>query len=280
MNQGAMIAAMTTAHATTNGGYAIAAGEGGRMWIVGDTATLRATGQSTGGSLVLLENLTARGGGPPSHVHAREDEFFCVLDGTFECRIGDEIHTLQTGGLAYVPRGTVHNFRNPGGTATRILVGFTPGGIEGFSRDSGRPRPTTAPLPRVDEDEAARTMAAAPKYGLEAVAFDDSHRNAPGAGRALIRSKEKRHGAPSLGSQARWHHGRRLPSLGPRSRAPRPRPRLREVSLQREPLGDTAEAVLTWRGLAPRAPLAAQLAGLPLTPEVVGLQTTELAAAA
>jgi hypothetical protein len=28
----------------------------------------------------LLENLTAPGGGPPPHIHTRNDEFFYVLD--------------------------------------------------------------------------------------------------------------------------------------------------------------------------------------------------------
>jgi hypothetical protein len=54
-----------------------------------------------------------------------------------------------------------------------MLVGFTPGGIEGFFRESGRPATDDGPAPPLDEDEIARTNAAAPKYGLEAVAFDD-----------------------------------------------------------------------------------------------------------
>jgi hypothetical protein len=52
-------------------------------------------------------------------------------------------------------------------------VGFTPGGMEGFFRESGRPATDDGQAPPVDRDEIARTMAAAPKYGVEAVAFDD-----------------------------------------------------------------------------------------------------------
>jgi quercetin dioxygenase-like cupin family protein len=164
--------AMNTTHTTTNTGHAVAAGEGERLWIVADTMTLKATGESTAGSLVLLENLTTPGGGPPPHIHTREDEFWYVLDGTFEIRIGDEVHVLGPGGFAYAPRGTVHNFRNTAETPSRILVGFTPGGMEGFFRESGRPATDDGPAPPVDEDEIARTMAAAPKHGVEAVAFD------------------------------------------------------------------------------------------------------------
>jgi mannose-6-phosphate isomerase-like protein (cupin superfamily) len=164
--------AMNPTH-TTNSGYGLAGGEGERIWIVGDTMTLKATGESTGGALVLLENLTAPGGGPPPHVHTREDEFWFVLDGTFEIRIGDEVHALGPGGFAYAPRGTVHNFRNTAETPSRIVVGFTPAGMDGFFRESGRPASDDGPAPPVDDDEIARTIAAAPRYGVEDVVFND-----------------------------------------------------------------------------------------------------------
>jgi quercetin dioxygenase-like cupin family protein len=166
---------MTTQINTTSrtDGYSIAPGEGERLWIVGDTMTFKATGATTGGKVVLLENLTAPGGGPPPHIHTREDEFFFVLTGTFEIRIGEELHTLGAGGFAYVPRGTVHNFRNTAETASRILVGFTPAGMEGFFRESGRPATDDGPAPPLDDQEIARTIAAGPKYGVGDVAFGE-----------------------------------------------------------------------------------------------------------
>ena|ERR671924_288587 len=83
--------------------------------------------------------------------------------------IGDAVHALGPGGYAHVPRGTVHSFRNTAETPSRILVGFTPAGIEGFFRESGRPATDDGPAPPLDEDEIARTTAAAPKHGVEAV---------------------------------------------------------------------------------------------------------------
>ncbi len=152
-------------------GYSLPTGEGERIWIVGDTMTLKATGQDTDGRLLLLENLTAPGGGPPPHIHTREDEFFYVLDGEFEIRIGDELHTLGPGGFAVVRRGTVHNFRNAGDHPARILVGFSPAGMEGFFRESGRPATDDGPAPPLDADEITRTIAAAETYGVQAVDF-------------------------------------------------------------------------------------------------------------
>jgi quercetin dioxygenase-like cupin family protein len=163
---------MTSTYTTpSTTGYATPAGEGERIWIVGDTMTLTATAESTGGNLTFLENVTAPGGGPPPHVHSGEDEFFYVLDGIFEIRIGDDVHALTAGGFAFVPRGTVHNFRNTAETPSRILVGFTPGGMDGFFRESGRPAVDDGPPPPLDEEEIARTMVAAEKYGVQALGF-------------------------------------------------------------------------------------------------------------
>src|SRR5919106_1634462 len=119
---------MNATQTTANHGHSIAAGDGERIWIVGDTMTLKATGTTTGGNLVLLENLTAPGGGPPPHVHTHEDEFFFVLDGTFEIRIGEDLLSLAAGGFPYVPRRTAHNSPNPGEPPSRLLVGFPPAG--------------------------------------------------------------------------------------------------------------------------------------------------------
>ncbi len=70
-----------------------------------------------------------------------------------------------------MPRGTVHNFRNTSERPARILVGFTPAGMEGFFRESGRPATDDGPAPPLDEDEIARTTVSAEKHGLEVVAF-------------------------------------------------------------------------------------------------------------
>ena len=157
---------------TTHEGHSLPGGEGERIWIVGDTMTLKATEQTTGGSLVLLENLTAPGGGPPPHIHTREDEFWYVIDGTFEIRIGEQVYALGPGAFAYAPRGTVHNFRNTADTPSRVLVGFTPGGMGGFFRESGQPATDNGPAPPFDEAELGRTISAAPKYGMQLAAVE------------------------------------------------------------------------------------------------------------
>ena len=55
---------------------------------------------------------------------------------------------------------------------------------------------------------------------------------------------------------------------------------LRTIALRWQPFGDTVEAALDWEGSPPAPIAAAPLAGLPLTPEVIGVQARELAVAA
>jgi hypothetical protein len=53
-----------------------------------------------------------------------------------------------------------------------------------------------------------------------------------------------------------------------------------QVSVHGDPLGDTVQAVLVWRGTAPAPSVGASIAGLRLTPEVIGVQPRQLAVAA
>ena len=164
---------MSIAAFPTRAGFGIAPGDGERIWSVGETLTVKATGERTGGHLVVLENVVPPGGGPPPHLHTHEDEFVYVLAGHIDVRIGDQLHAFGPGGFAYVPRGTVHTFRNAGDSTGRVLVGFTPGGIEGFFREAGRHATDDGPAPAVDDDEIARTIAAASKYGVRLVGLSE-----------------------------------------------------------------------------------------------------------
>jgi quercetin dioxygenase-like cupin family protein len=142
---------LPTAHASLSG-------TGERIWIVGDTVTFKASAETTGGALTLIECEAAPGGGPPPHVHEREDESFYVLDGEFEILLGDELLHAGPGDFAFVPRGTIHRFANVGDAPGRILILFTPGGLEGFFRAAGTPATGDGPAPPLDAAEIERAL--------------------------------------------------------------------------------------------------------------------------
>jgi hypothetical protein len=48
---------------------------------------------------------------------------------------------------------------------------------------------------------------------------------------------------------------------------------LRSITVWGDPLGRTVEALLSWRGSPPNPPIAAALAGLPVTADVVSVES-------
>ena|SRR5437899_11867333 len=55
--------------------------EGRTIAVVGDMYRFLAVGEDTNGKYALWEAVVPPGGGPPLHVHSREEEGFYVLEG-------------------------------------------------------------------------------------------------------------------------------------------------------------------------------------------------------
>jgi hypothetical protein len=95
------------------------------------------------------------------------EELFYVLDGTFEFTFGSRVERVEPGGFVFVPRGTLHSFRNIGRDAARLFDVHSPGGFEAFFEDAGTPArdPHTSP-PRGSPDiDWLRTLFQ--KHGME-----------------------------------------------------------------------------------------------------------------
>ena len=108
--------------------------------IAGIAHRFLGTGAGTDGSYVLLEAEVAPGGGPPPHMHAREEEGFYILEG--EVDFTAEGATLRAGPGAYLnmPKTTPHSFRNNTDRPARMLVLCAPAGIEHFFMEAdGKP---------------------------------------------------------------------------------------------------------------------------------------------
>jgi quercetin dioxygenase-like cupin family protein len=108
-------------------------GEGGRVDNpLGGDVVFKARGEETEGTLAAFENLVAPGEGPPLHTHANEDESLYVLDGEVRFKLGDEIHPAPAGSFVFIPRGAPHTWQNVGDGPARMLIHFTPSGMEHF----------------------------------------------------------------------------------------------------------------------------------------------------
>ena len=100
--------------------------------VAGDVYRFLGAGAGTDGSYVLLEAEVPPGGGPPPHMHAREEEGFYILEG--EIDFTAEGTTLRAGPGAYLnmPKTTSHSFRNNTDRPARMLILCAPAGIEHF----------------------------------------------------------------------------------------------------------------------------------------------------
>ena len=145
-----------------------ASGEGRSYWGPGDLYTFLVTGDESDGAYCSMLATVPHGGGPPPHVHLHEDETFFVLDGAPTFRLGDERIVAGPGDFVNVLKGTLHCFRNLSDEPVRMILTFTPAGIERFFEETlERAYDLTAEPPDNLEEVGARYAEAAPRYGME-----------------------------------------------------------------------------------------------------------------
>ena len=69
-----------------------------------------------------------------------------------------------------IPRGMVHAFRNAGSTTARMLLFFSPAGMEKYFEEVLEPvQNRSVPIPPVTDALIARMVDAGPKHGIEFV---------------------------------------------------------------------------------------------------------------
>lgn len=153
-------------------------GEGDAYWSVGDLLTFKIGPQHTNGAWSMAETTVVPGGGPPPHIHRREDETFYLLDGQMSFMRGDDVFIASTGDAFFLPRDGVHTFHNSGSKPARMIVLAAPCGFEKFMLEFARPKAESVDPPPVRKEDIDRLMATAPKYGIE-MKFDHKPRNAP-----------------------------------------------------------------------------------------------------
>jgi quercetin dioxygenase-like cupin family protein len=145
----------------------VRAGEGDAHWLVGDTYTVKAGTELTGGAYALLEASIPPGSGPPPHVHTREDEAFYLLSGQLEIFAGDERTLASAGDFVYLPRGIVHCFTNPSVDPARALILAAPAGFERFVAEAGVSARPGEHAPPPDPADVGRIAEVSHRYGAE-----------------------------------------------------------------------------------------------------------------
>lgn len=147
-------------------------GEGNSLWVLGDLYTFKVTGEQTNGAFTVIDQVIQPQGGPPPHIHRREDEAFYVLQGKFSFLHGDQQTDAEAGSFVYVPKGTLHTFKNIGPEPGRLLVTITPAGLEEFFYAIGSPAQDLKNPPPFDPVVIDKIMKLAGDHHMEVMLPD------------------------------------------------------------------------------------------------------------
>jgi mannose-6-phosphate isomerase-like protein (cupin superfamily) len=143
-------------------------GDGRTIGVVGDVYRFLATGEDTNGKYAMWEALVPPGGGPPPHVHSREEEAFFILEGELAVYIGEKRLVARAGMFANMSIGTPHHFKNESQQPVRLLITIAPAGLEQMFFEVGQPvAPGATSAPPPTKETLARMLAIAPNYGIE-----------------------------------------------------------------------------------------------------------------
>jgi quercetin dioxygenase-like cupin family protein len=133
---------------------------GKKINVLGIPMVIRIHGRDTGGIVSAVESHDVPGGGPPPHIHQREDETFQVLEGEYEWMVGENKFVAQKGATIFAPRGLAHTYRYLGKTPGRLMCVITPAGFEGFFEE-------VSALSPEQQQNIPRVIELGSKYGLE-----------------------------------------------------------------------------------------------------------------
>jgi quercetin 2,3-dioxygenase len=138
------------ANVVTNKPIVLASGEGLKLQSgPGRDLVFKVTGEDTGGAFdYFVVQVTPRGG-PPLHVHYKQEETLHVLKGRYKVRIGEDTYYLEEGGFAYMPSNVPHAFLNLTDEPGEVIVVYTPGGGHHFYEEFGPIARKGRPDPKV-----------------------------------------------------------------------------------------------------------------------------------
>ncbi len=110
------------------------------------------SGTDVGGELAVIECTTPAGLGPPVHIHADQNEFMYIIEGSFGIQVDGRRSVLKAGDCYMVPKGTPHAYVVLGTQTARHLNVYNPAAhIEAFfgsyDRMHDHKTPTAGPPP-------------------------------------------------------------------------------------------------------------------------------------
>ena len=139
-------------------------GEGEAFWMLGGLYELKVAAAESDGAMTIMEMTLPAGMGPPPHTHPGAETVY-VLEGRIRYHIDGETHEGVAGSMFHIPADTLENFEPV--EQTRVLVVYSPGGVEDFFAEAGEKaeRRELPPAPTGPPD-VERLTAIGEKYGM------------------------------------------------------------------------------------------------------------------
>ena len=135
---------------------------------IGGGMVVKLRDKHTAGAYSVHDNTIPPGSpGPRPHLHRHHEEAFYILEGELTVRVGPRKIVAPAGSFVVVPRGVVHQPSNPGPEPTRVLLVFSPAGMDRFFEEAAEGRVPLAGPPPTDPEVLERLEAFTEKYGYE-----------------------------------------------------------------------------------------------------------------
>jgi quercetin 2,3-dioxygenase len=71
---------------------------------------IKVSSKDTDGRLTVFEYTGHVKGGPPLHIHHKQDEIFFIVEGEYVFKVGEETYKLSQGDTIFLPRKVPHTF--------------------------------------------------------------------------------------------------------------------------------------------------------------------------
>ena len=118
----------------------------GEKTIVGASPNdIKVSAKDTNGDLTIFEYIGNDKGGPPLHIHHKQDEVFFILEGEYLFQVGDEKHNLKSGDTIFLPRTVPHTFAQLTQKGKMFYLFQPSGKMEDFFRKAGEVKGAPTP---------------------------------------------------------------------------------------------------------------------------------------
>ncbi|NUU25901.1 MAG: cupin domain-containing protein [Streptomycetaceae bacterium] len=138
-------------------------------WMLNGLYEVRVSGDETDGAMTVMEMTLPAGMGPPPHIHPGAETVY-VAEGSIKYHIDGKTFDGNPGSVFHIPAGTVENFEPT--STVRLVVTYTPGGIDKFFAEAGEPAQSrTVPPPSDTPPDFERFKAIGARHGIEMLPF-------------------------------------------------------------------------------------------------------------